>query len=277
MSVINNDTICTKKTVILVWTRDCKNCIRTERDNYWGFGDLIRGAIKLFQLSKTMGFNLIVHFDLHPISLFLEKRTSEYDPIIMQNKDNIEFVFPGCVETHIQNSQDSVVYFLTNDFCDETNITDECKDFMKTILSPNAELLNLLNNYNATEYTVLHMRFGDNVIINKNAIDNALIRSVESRITHNLDVYAKNLFVCDSYFMKTELKHYLTENNIHSIDLDVGHIGYEQDREKIKNTLLEFFIIAKSNKIKTYSVYSWTSGFVVWISKIYGIPLEQIN
>jgi hypothetical protein len=224
-----------------------------------------------------MGFNLIVHFDLHPISLFLEKRTSEYDPIIMQNKDNIEFVFPGCVETHIQNSQDNVVYFLTNDFCDETNITDECKDFMKTVLSPNAELLNLLNNYNATEYTILHMRFGDNVIINKNAIDNALIRSVESRITHNLDVYAKNLFVCDSYFMKTELKHYLAENNILSIDLDVGHIGYEQDREKIKNTLLEFFIIAKSNKIKTYSVYSWTSGFVVWISKIYGIPLERIN
>ena len=277
MSVINNDTNCTQKTVILVWTRDCKNCIRTERDNYWGFGDLIRGAIKLFQLSKTMGFNLIVHFDLHPISLFLEKRTSEYDPIIMQNKDNIEFVFPGCVETHIQNSQDNVVYFLTNDFCDETNITDECKDFMKTVLSPNAELLNLLNNYNATEYTILHMRFGDNVIINKNAIDNALIRSVESRITHNLDVYAKNLFVCDSYFMKTELKHYLAENNILSIDLDVGHIGYEQDREKIKNTLLEFFIIAKSNKIKTYSVYSWTSGFVVWISKIYGIPLERIN
>lgn len=270
MSIINHENKCTKKTVILVWTQ---KCIRMDRDNYWGFGDLIRGAIKSFQLSKKMDFNLIVHIDLHPISLYLQKRTSEYDQLIMENKDNIEFVFPGCVETHIQNSQENVIYFLTNDFCDEGNITDECKDFIKNILSPNAELLTLPEP--VQKYTILHMRFGDNAIIDKNAIDNALVDSVKTRIAHNLD--AANLFMCDSYFMKTRLKDYLVEHNIASIDLDVGHIGYEQDTEKIKNTLHEFFIIAKSNKIKTYSVYPWTSGFVFWISKIYGIPLETIN
>jgi hypothetical protein len=60
-------------------------------------------------------------------------------------------------------------------------------------------------------------------------------------------------------------------------DIDIGHIGKDNDDKLIKNTLLEFFIMTNANKIKTYSNYTWISGFVLWASYIYNIPLTQIT
>lgn len=41
----------------------------------------------------------------------------------------------------------------------------------------------------------------------------------------------------------------------------------------MKNTLLEFYLITSARSIKTYTIYGWTSGFVLWSSKIFSIPL----
>ena len=268
------------KTVILVWTQDCKNCKRTSTDNFWGLGDLIRGTIKLFQLSKQMHFNLIVNTILHPVSIHLKTLSSEYDELIRSNKQHIEFVFPGNVETHITTSQNDILYFLTNDFCDENNITEECKDFIKTILTPSDTLLHLLDKYGyysaaQTPYNIFHMRLGDKFILNKDIIDDNFIESVKTQIIDNRDC----IFVCDSYLVKDRLKHdgFFEKYNISFIDVDGGHIGYEQNNEKIKNTLLEFFIISNSNTIKTFSVYPWISGFVFWTAKLYDIPLSSVK
>jgi hypothetical protein len=272
----------TNKTIILVWTQKCKNFdINTDwknGNNYWGLGDLIRGSIKLFQLSKKMGFKLIINHKLHPISMYLKKQDTEYDDLIINNKNNIEFIYPGQVENYINNSKNDILYFLTNDTCDENNITYECKHFIKNVLSPNDELVNLLNYYNYTDYNIIHMRVGDNKIKDKNLTDNTFIYNIKEKILNNLN-NESNILVCDSYFLKEELinNNLFKNKNISCINLDVGHIGYEQNTEKIRNTLIEFFIITKSKKIKTYTVYSWISGFVFWISKIYDIPLEQIN
>jgi hypothetical protein len=58
--------------------------------------------------------------------------------------------------------------------------------------------------------------------------------------------------------------------------LDIGHIGRDNDDKLIKNTLLEFFIMTNAKKIKTFSNYSWISGFVMWLSYIYNIPLKRL-
>ncbi len=36
------------KKIIIVWTQKCVNL----KKSYWGLGDLIRGTLKLYQLSK---------------------------------------------------------------------------------------------------------------------------------------------------------------------------------------------------------------------------------
>ena len=67
------------KTVIHCWTHEFninqdhlnKYNYLKEKDFYFGLGDLIRSTIKLYYLSKTLGFNFIVDIQLHPISEYL--------------------------------------------------------------------------------------------------------------------------------------------------------------------------------------------------------------
>jgi hypothetical protein len=51
-------------------------------------------------------------------------------------------------------------------------------------------------------------------------------------------------------------------------------MGFTNDEESIRDTLFEFFLASKSNKIKTYSAYTWTSGFMTAINLIYDIPID---
>ena len=147
------------KTVILAWTQNCCNLKRNGYENYWGLGDIIRGTIKLYQLSKKYNFELIVNTNLHPISLFLKKRLSIHDELILNNKNNINII--GNVENHINNSNDNIIYFFTTDWCDENNIDNECKNFIKNIFTPNDEMDKMLNDNNLNFYDIIHLRLGD--------------------------------------------------------------------------------------------------------------------
>jgi hypothetical protein len=262
------------KTVIQVWTQNCSNLRRDNYNNYWGIGDLIRGTIKLYQLSKKMNFRLIVNIKHHPISFFLKQTYIDYEDLITQNINNILFITPNNVEDYINNSSDNIIYFLTNDLCDENNISEDCKNFIKDILTPNDELYNNINSIiqSKNHYEILHLRTGD-VYIKEGLMEINTIDRIYKIIDNN---YKNNDFVmCDSSDFKYQLKHNRPQINI--LELDIGHIGYETDLTKIKNTLIEFFIITYSSKIKTFSVYYWISGYVYWISKIYNIELISLN
>ena len=119
----------TKKTVIQVFTQSVNNLKTDDVNNFWGIGDIIRGTIALFQLSKKHNFRLIVDIQLHPISQYFKYNTHEYSEFIRKNKNNVSFIYPDQVENHILNSNDNIVYFLTNDFFHE-EITNECKEFI---------------------------------------------------------------------------------------------------------------------------------------------------
>jgi len=262
------------KIVIQVWTQNCSN-LKKANNHFWGLGDLIRGTIKLFQLSRTMNFNLIVNINLHPVSNFLKHRKSQYDDVIEKNKNDIKFILPDNVETHITTSNDEILFFLTNDFCDEKNITDECKQFIKDILEPNDELSKLVNSYTmiGNNFEILHFRLGDNFLVDNQAFMSIkTITDLERKIKQHYTY--PNIFMCDSVKFKSILKG--KNKNILMFDLNIGHIGYDENLDKIRNSLLEFFIVTRSTKIKTFSVYAWISGFVYWISKIYDIPLVKL-
>lgn len=266
----------TFKTVILTWTQVC--CNYDKKIHYWGLGDLIRGTIKMHQLSKKNNFNLIVNINLHPISLFLKKQEVEHNNIITDNINKILFVLPGKVEKFINDSKDNIIYFLTNDFCDEQNINDDCKLFIKNILTPNDLMTDMLVKHEVTDYDIIHLRLGDSNIGCEH-MSYGDIQKYKNIIVSNIDINKKCILVCDSIYFKNILKNenFCCDKNIQMFDFEVGHIGYEQNIEKIKNSMFEFFIISKAKTIKTYSVYSWTSGFVHWISKIYDIPLVRIK
>ena len=50
------------------------------------------------------------------------------------------------------------------------------------------------------------------------------------------------------------------------------HTGRCKDSDSIKDTLVDFLLVSRSTNIKTYSCYSWVSGFIYWAHIIYNIP-----
>lgn len=261
-----------KRTVIHVFTQSINNLKTDDVNNFWGLGDIIRGTIALFQLSKKYDFRLIVDIQLHPISNYLKYNTHEYSEYIRKNKDNISFIYPDTVENYIKNSNQDTLYFLTNDYYHD-EITDECKEFIKDLLTPNLEFGNYIQNIinlkpPPEKYSILHFRLGDSFLV-RNDENSTDFKKIDKIMHKNIE--ACDIFVSDSSVYK---KHIGCINpNAFLYDIKIGHIGIKTHSDYIKDTLFEFFLVTRSSRIKTFSVYGHISGFVKIVHEIYDIPL----
>lgn len=270
-----------KKTIIHVWTQDFLELDGTKSNEFFGFGDLIRCSIELYKLCKYMGYNFILDISLHPISQFYNEYKHEYSDLISQNKDKVYHIPCYNILRYISKSikENDVLYFISNfglsnsnpKFGETESETKERTEYFKNIFTPNEEFMKYINdNYKDIlnrKYNILHYRFEDNYLLNKCEED------FDKFYEHVINNYNDNyIFMCDS----TEFKKYIKNKNqnIILIDNEVCHIGKCKNKELLKYTLSELYIISKSKYIKSFSVYGWISGFVNHISKLYDIPLD---
>lgn len=268
------------KTVIHVWTHSFnideehlkKYNYFNEVNFYFGLGDLLRSTIKLFYLSKNMNFKLIVDLQHHPIYDFLEKNENEYTELVKENKHNVDYVCYGAVEDYINENNNEILFILTNDFY-FGEIDEECKLFMKSILTPNEKFKKFIDQKMKTitfdKYNIIHYRLNDNEFLNK---DN----------NHSYDILLENyknnkekndILITDTKGFKKFL--FLNEDCF-IFDIKICHLGLSIDKDEVRDTLFEFFLITNCSKIKSYCEIHQISGFVKWISEIYDIPLVKI-
>ena len=271
------------KTVIHVLTNNCCNIKYNPNDitSYWGIGDLLRGTIKLFQLQRYLKFQLIVDISLHPISAFIENSTHNYTNLIETNKNNISYYYIDTLQPYLADTlnNDQIVLLTTNDKTIETlPITDNCKLFIKNMLKPKPEfqayLTNIITNLPVKEYNIFHIRLGDNYLIKNNNCTINFEEFINKLISNNSLEPTKDIIITDN----TQLKKYIkTRNDLYTPNTNIKHAGIDTIPESIQDTLVELFLLQNAIKIKTFTVYAWISGFVVWISKIYDIPLISIK
>ena len=265
------------KTIIQVWTQNIKDVTKDENISlsYWGFGDMLRGSIRLYQIAKELNIEYIIDIQLHPISKFLKQKQHRYKDLILENRNNIPFVRGEHVLEIIEKTEENnVSFFMTNNCIDIKPFDEDCKNFLKNFLTPTQEFMKFFEekskNIPYNDYNILHYRVGDNVgLVNENNTKgfHHLMRSVK------LNIEKDDILFSDSKKFKNYVNIYF---KIFFFKLNIGHTGFDNDEEKLKNTMFEFFVLTKAKKIKTYSVYGWTSGFVSWASQIYDIPLERI-
>jgi hypothetical protein len=268
------------KTIIQVWTQHVKD-VSIDKEvsiTYWGFGDLLRGTIKLYQLSKKLSFNFIVDIQLHPICKILKYEKHEYSDFILEHKDEVIFIDNLKLDNYLKTSfleNKELLYFMTNDCINLEPFDEDCKNFLKTFLTPTQEFMEFYREKSKiipfTNYNILHYRVGDNVeLVNENNKSgfHHLMRSVKQNIEKD------DILFSDSKKFKKYVDIYF---KIFFFKLDIGHTGFDNNEEKLKNTMFEFFVLTKAKKIKTFSVYGWTSGFVSWACQIYDIPLKKIT
>lgn len=278
-------------TVIHVWTNNCCNIQYNPNDtsSYWGLGDLLRGTIKLYQLQKYLKFNLIVDFSLHPISEFMENPPHNYNDIIKTNLHNIPYYYIDNLKPYLkeelQNSSscndntEKIILLTTNDKVIETMpITEQCKTFIKDILKPKLEfqeyITNFINNLIIKDFNILHIRLGDDTLVKNNIISN-YEEIIKQLIATNILDSKTDLILTDNYNLKQYILQY--RKDLYTLDTNIAHTGMNTESQKIKDTLLEFFLLRHAKEIKTLSIYNWISGFVLWIAKIYDIPILSIK
>ena len=272
------------KTVIHVWSHNFninhkqlkKYNIYNEKEFYFGLGDLLRSTIKLYELSKIMKFNFIVDLQLHPISSFLETQENSFSQLVRDNKNNIDYVCYGAIEDYINESVNETLFILSNDFFEGT-VSIDCKEFIKKLLKPRDEYKKYIDYQLSTipynNYNIIHYRLSDDEFkFKKSNKDNNFLKKILNNLNNNKE--ENDILVTDSLSLK---EYVFLNTDIFFFETKLCHLGLCTDKDEIRDTLFEFFLITHSSKIKTYCKIHVISGFVKWISQIYDIPITILQ
>ena len=160
-------------------------------------------------------------------------------------------------------------------------VTELAKIYMRNILEPTDEMKliihNILNNFQFKyrEYTVIHIRSGD-IYLNKNStiFKKEYIFKLLSHIEAVVDREKSYLIISDN----NEIKNFVLEKfhnvNIKTLFKEITHFGegVVLEEEKVKNTMIDFYLLSLSSAIFSYSSYKHGSGFSYWCAQTYNIP-----
>jgi len=254
-----------------------------------GLGDLLRGTVHLHALSQRLNFRLIVDTQLHPISNFLISDSHEYSDYVLQNKGNVLNLVNSInvVEEVIKKlltHYASPILVISNSM-ENVHIPPNAptNSLIHTILTPNNEFKTEFNSMCAAfkitnDYSILHLRLGDDDLV-KRTVNikkyNEILKIIDTHVTPNDNV----LIIADSFAFKQYLLHvrpHLINRIIPTKPVHLSH-STDKDAQMIKETLFDLFLLINSKSIKTYTIYTWVSGFVQWVSHAFNIPLISIN
>ena len=126
-------------------------------------------------------------------------------------------------------------------------------------------------------YSVIHIRYGDMFLINnKMQLEEKYINQLKKEISEIID---KNKFKNTKYLLISDnivIKEIIVKlwNNIFTLFTDISHLGEGVilETKKVKNTMLDFYLMSNANNIYAFSVYNHGSGFSQWCAETYDIP-----
>lgn len=275
------------KTVIFVWTiypypYNMSQYIGDNTNGFWGLGDIIRGMISTAIICKNLNIEYFIDIFNHPISNYLEMDEYKYKDYVKKNINNVYWPGDGNTLNYINSlNDDKPILLMTNDIID-SNVTPHKNipcDILENILAlfkmnklfesyylQVKNSLGIINNY-----SILHFRLGDSYMVRGQT---PIVKFEQLYNTYLQNKEDNQLIISDCNIFKTFIK----EKNKDVIMFDTAtiiHMGRTDG--DIKDTLLEFILILNSNNIKTFSVYNWTSGFVLYPSILKNIPLIRIK
>lgn len=241
------------------------NVNKVNKHTAHGFGDFLMGCIFVNQISEKLNLQPHVSFNNHPLSNFFYNNC-HVDPTDI---DKIKYIFdtPSPIDF-----VDTKLVFTNHR---PKHIRHSDKEFViRNCLSPRLKFLDDLNEIKmqlslGNNYKVLHIRTKDDGIINEKTI-----AYLQTLVLEKLQNNKKYLFLSNSQIILERLsdprliKTYLMR--CHS-----GESGI--DSNNLRDTLIEFMLMAEAQEIIQFSPYPWGSNFSNIIADIYNIPLQKFN
>jgi len=268
-----------------------------------GLGDFIRGSYFMLEFCFKYKFKPKIIFN-NCISTFLKMKTRDLDkvkPIL----DKI-LSFPNVNFTQFLIAKNGIIFEpvkdtrrIMSDFVEYLTfipvynhnvfaycisypndpISENAKKYMRRILEPTNEMKvvvhNILNDLSFGEkmYSVIHIRSGD-VYLNKNSsvFKKEYVKKLIDNIHLNIVSGKKYLLISDN----NQIKKILLENfpAIKALFNDITHFGegVVLEEDKVKNTMIDFYLLSLAAEIFSYSSYKHGSGFSYWCAKTYNVP-----
>ena len=272
------------KQIVNVYQRSYKN-----DKNASGFGDFIRGNYFLMQFCDTFNlkFNVLVN---HPIQEFLKNNELlQLHNNEIPNYENIEFYQQVKIEGFLdennlnyflntsENTNDGRNVFINTYLYPQNDVPQKHKEMMRSILEPIPELITQVNtvltnlNLERHSYNVIHIRSGDKYLIENSVVDPIFIKKL-ANVLYFLNNNETYLLLTDSYKLKYVLMKLFPHLKMYFNEITHFGEGVELNNEKVKNTLVDFYVMASSKKIYSFSVYDHGTGFSRWCAETYNIP-----
>jgi hypothetical protein len=263
-----------------------------------GFGDFIRGSYFIIQFCERYGLKYEISMN-HPIKKYLKMHScdlyKECEPNLLINAfdkpnfhpDNPEksaneeiidnfFDYLKDPNQRIKNKTASV-YVISFPF---KKITEQHRQIMRNYLAPTELfknfIINLLHSSQLIfkKYIVIHVRSGDSVLIYNQDINLEYLKNIIIEIYKIYNPRYNYLLLSDSVKLKEKIiKVFPT---IRSHFKEISHLGegVKLSEETIKNTMVDFFLMAYSEKIYSYSCYDHGTGFSKWCAETFNIPYK---
>jgi len=247
-----------------------------------GIMDFLRGTIALFHYSKKYGYKLYINRSIHPLFKYFEN--CEYYIDTYNSDATFELLSqasPTFVDHILERLFQSGFNFsvLTNCLVEsKISLTDECKEFLKKILTPTKTITDKLDsvykilNIKEKNYYAVHIRFGDDFLHEHTKINENIINVIDDTINKNIPTDKPIVLVADSKSMANELVK--TNSKMIYWDNKKIHTGYlvNYDEKALTDTLIDILILSKSCKIFTFNVNTkFFTTFSPLIAKIYDI------
>ena len=273
------------------------------KENGTGLGDFLRGCYFILEFCETYNFQSKIIFN-NCISKFLLIKTHDlerFDNVlkgisICRNNNFREYVVENnCIINDVLKDTKNIMA----DFVDYVvklpqysgnvfmyciafpinEIPEKNKQHMRKFLEPTNEMQLTINqtlddlNITSKQYIVIHIRAGDSYLKEENdSFTNGYIRTLINNIKNDINRDNNYLLMADNNDVKKIIHKFFPNFKILMNPITHFGEGVVLEEEKVKNTLIDFYLLSRSKSIFSYSAYKHGSGFSYWCAKTFNIP-----
>uniref|UniRef100_A0A6C0KR81 Uncharacterized protein n=1 Tax=viral metagenome TaxID=1070528 RepID=A0A6C0KR81_9ZZZZ len=283
--------------------------INTTQGNTPGLGDYLRGCLCFSQVAELLNLEFDMDISSHPISKFIKDSNGndglDYNNIdryidLNYNENHYLLTFHynyGKSDLNINhnfwenlinwlNSKDCETFmFHSNAFPSYFIYKQNHIDFINSKIEPNDLMKKCievtLQNLRLTKknYNVIHIRGGDNYLVRKKHPNKKFLEMLRDKIEQQMIPNYPYLLIADSNYLKFYLKKMIPNTFI--CKNEIGHLGGEfnhhTNNEKVKNSLLDYYLMSFGNSIISFTTNGHISGFSKICGILNNIPFESFK
>ena len=231
-----------------------------------GFGDFLYGSLKVFMEANNFKKRPEIDFGSSIFSALLKNKWVE------TKKEQLVYIF--------HNSPDYLFQKYSLVFTNKRSkfpLNNEQKDFIyRNCLEMHTELeVHLSERFRHLDlrrgnYDVAHIRVPDNFDVHES---NEMYSQVEKLLLEVNHTLTERLVLISN---SNKIRRYFAAKNYLVPDFEISHSSHPDFTKKdASNTLFEFFLLARSNKIHSFSAFEWGSGFCESAAILFDVPISS--